>query len=72
MPRFGPIKRDDLIRYLHRLGFEGTYSGGRHQYMVRGTLRVGIPNPHQGDVGGELLARILRRAGINREEWERL
>lgn len=72
MPHFGPVKRDDLIRYLHRLSFEGPFSGGRHQYMVRGTLRVSIPNPHQGDIGRELLARILRQAGISREEWERL
>jgi len=37
MPRFGPVKRQDLIRYLRELGFEGPYVGGRHQYMVKGT-----------------------------------
>lgn len=70
MPPFGPIGREDLMRSLRRLGFEGPISGGRHQYMVRATQRVGIPNPHGGVVGRELLARLLRQAGIQRGEWE--
>ncbi len=72
MPRFGPIKRKDLIHCLKRLGFEGPYSGGKHQFMIKGNTTLRIPNPHQSDIGKELLARILRQAGINREEWERL
>ena len=72
MPSFGPIKRRDLLRCLRELGFEGPYSGGRHQFMVRGDLRLYVPNPHQGDIGRSLLARILRQAGIDREEWEQL
>jgi hypothetical protein len=31
MPSFGPIKRGDLIRYLRKAGFDGPYSGGKHQ-----------------------------------------
>jgi predicted RNA binding protein YcfA (HicA-like mRNA interferase family) len=31
---------------------------------------VTIPNPHQGDIGVGLLTRILRQAGVSREEWE--
>jgi hypothetical protein len=38
MPRFGPIKRQDLIRALRQLGFEGPYSGTRHQFMIKGTV----------------------------------
>jgi predicted RNA binding protein YcfA (HicA-like mRNA interferase family) len=72
MPVFGPFKRRDLIRFLTMLGFEGSLSGGKHQFMVRGTLRLRIPNPHVGDVGRSLLARILRQAGISVEDWERL
>ena len=72
MPRFGPIKRGDLIRWLRQVGFEGPYSGGKHQFMVRGDITIWIPNPHQGDIGRELLARILRQAHINRDEWEKL
>ena len=72
MPPFGPIKRVDLIRSFKQLGFEGPYSGGRHQFMVRNDVTVRLPNPHQGDVGRDLLARIWRQAGIDKATWEQL
>ena len=72
MPRLGPIRRRDLIRYLKRLGFEGPYSGGKHQFMVKDDATVRLPNPHQSDIGEEFLARILRQARIDREQWEAL
>jgi predicted RNA binding protein YcfA (HicA-like mRNA interferase family) len=72
MPPFRPLKRKKLIRYLKQLGFDGPYSGKRHQFMVRGDTKLIIPNPHQGDIGKNLLAEILRQAGISKEEWEKL
>ena len=72
MPPFGPIRRRDLIRYLRQLGFEGPYSGGKHQFMAKSDVTVRLPNPHQGDIGQELLARILRQAKIDRGIWETL
>ncbi len=72
MPPFGPIKRKDLIRALRSLGFEGPYSGGRHQYMVKGELKLYIPNPHGSEIGRALLGRILKQANINRSEWEQI
>ena len=72
MPTFGPVKRADLIRYLRQVGFDGPYSGGKHQYMIQGGITITLPNPHQGDIGREFLARILRQAGISRDEWEKL
>ena len=50
MPPFGPINRRELIPYFEELGFEGPYTGGKHQYMVKGKLKVAMPNPHQGDI----------------------
>lgn len=72
MPRLGPIKRRDLITYLRELDFEGPYSGGKHQFMIRDDITLRLPNPHQSDIGKELLARILRQARIDRDEWEKL
>jgi predicted RNA binding protein YcfA (HicA-like mRNA interferase family) len=72
MPVFGPISRKDLVRYLRKMGFDGPYSGGKHQFMLKGDVTLIIPNPHKGDIGRELLARILRQAGISRKEWEQL
>jgi len=40
--------------------------------MVRGDITIWIPNPHQGDIGRELLARMLRQAHISRDEWGKL
>jgi len=40
--------------------------------MVRENITIRIPNPHQGDIGRDLLTRILRQAGISSEEWEHL
>ena len=72
MPRVGPVKRHDLIRYLRRLGFAGPYLGGSHAYMTRASLSLRVPNPHQGDISANLPSRLLRQADIPRDEWERL
>jgi predicted RNA binding protein YcfA (HicA-like mRNA interferase family) len=72
MPAFGPVSRRELVAALRRLGFQGPYSGGRHQFMQRGNVSVTLPNPHQADIGRELLARILRQAGVAREDWQRV
>ena len=72
MPAFGSIKRKDLIRTLKDAGFEGPYLGGKHEFMVKGNLRLTLPNPHQGEISKDLLSRILKQAGISRDEWEKL
>jgi len=72
MPRVGPIKRRELIRCLRQLGFDGPYTGGRHEYMRKEGPPLILPNPHQGDISTGLLTRILRQAGISREQWEQL
>jgi len=65
-----PLSRPELIRRLKSISFQGPYSGGRHEFMLRGIRRIILLNPHRGDIGSDLLARILRQAGITREEWE--
>jgi len=72
VPRLAPVRRDELIKYLRALGFEGPYSGRRHQFMIKGEVRLRIPNPHQTDIGRELLSRILRQGKIGRDTWEKL
>jgi predicted RNA binding protein YcfA (HicA-like mRNA interferase family) len=72
MPPVGPIKRKDLIACLQRLGFGPVVAGGNHQYMKGRGRKLRIPNPHNEDIGRGLLVRILRQAGVEREEWESL
>lgn len=65
-----PVSRRDLIQRLRSLGAVGPFQGKRHQYMVRGTDTIIIPNPHHGEeIGVDLLSKILRDGGISREEW---
>jgi hypothetical protein len=40
--------------------------------MRKGMQTIRVPNPHRGDISAGLLARILRDAGIDRAEWEKL
>jgi predicted RNA binding protein YcfA (HicA-like mRNA interferase family) len=70
MPPLRPISRRDLIRALRAAGFDGPYTGGRHAFMIQGAITLAIPNPHHSEIGRELLARILRQAGLSRKEWE--
>nr|VFJ54311.1 MAG: HicA toxin of toxin-antitoxin [Candidatus Kentron sp. FW] len=72
MPPFGPISRRKLIRTLRLAGFDGPYMGSKHPFMVREDITITLPNPHREDIGRELLARILRQAGISRKEWEEI
>lgn len=46
MPAWRPVSRRELIATLRRLGFQGLYSGGKHEFMVRGCKRrtIGLPD----------------------------
>jgi hypothetical protein len=56
-----------MIRKFRRLGFEGPVSGGKHAFMMRGALKVRIPNQDIEDVS--LLREILRQASVTEDEW---
>ncbi|MEI6513766.1 MAG: type II toxin-antitoxin system HicA family toxin [bacterium] len=69
MPKLGPIDWRELVERLHKRGFEGPLYGGKHPYMIKGGLVLTIPNPHRTQISPDLLCRILRQAGISRDEW---
>ena len=64
-----PVNWRELVRKLKRLGFRGPFVGGKHPYLIKGNLVLTIPNPHKGDIGVPLLVRILKQAGISKDEW---
>ena len=70
MPRLVPVARRELVYRLQNLGFEGPYSGGSHEFMLRDSRRLILPNPHRNNISVDLLARLLRQANVTREEWE--
>lgn len=67
-----PLKRKEFIKKLRKYGFTGPYSGGRHQFMIKGSLKLRIPNPHQKDISVSLLKEILKQADISIDEWDSL
>ena len=69
MPKLPPVSRRRFVQRFQELGFQGPYAGGKHPQMKRGTLTVVIPNEHVGDIGPGFLQRLLKQAGISREEW---
>lgn len=71
MGKLAPVSQRVLIQRLKFLGFEGPFAGGKHLLMVRGSVRLTIPNCHGLDMGADLLSRILRQADVTREDWEK-
>ncbi len=69
MNRLRPLSWNEFVKRLRKFGFEGPYQGGKHPYMVKGDLVLTIPNPHKGEIGIDLLIRILKQANITRKEW---
>ena len=64
------ISRRDLIKKFKSLDFEGPLTGGKHQFMTKGNLKVRIPNPHQSDISVGLVKQILRQANISDAGWD--
>ena len=76
MSRWTPVKRSEFVRRVRKLGFEGPYSGTRHQFLVSGNHRLTVPSNAEFSV--PQLRLLLREVGamigrnVNREEWEDL
>ena len=67
--KLSPVSWTELVKRLRKLGFDGPYRGGKHPYMIKDDLILTIPNPHRKEISIDLLSRILKQAGITREEW---
>ncbi len=68
-PSLRSVSPKELIAKLRILGFGGPYAGGKHLFMTKDDLQLTIPNPHRSDISVALLARLLKQAGISKEEW---
>jgi predicted RNA binding protein YcfA (HicA-like mRNA interferase family) len=64
-----PVSWPEFVRRLKDFGFEGPFQGGRHPYMIKDSLVLTLPNPHRTEISVDLLVRILRQAGISRDEY---
>ena len=70
MPK--PIKHRELVRRFKQLGWDGPFQRGKHPFLVKGSRRLTIPNPHDGEIDWSLMKRILKQAAVSTEEWEKL
>lgn len=76
MSRWCPCKRKEFIRRLRSFGFDGPYSGTKHQFMVYQNYRLAIPSNSEYSVPQlkmmlkEIEGIIKRRIEIN--EWMNL
>jgi len=74
--RWTPCKRGDFIRKLRQLGFDGPFTGTRHQFMVWSQKRLAIPSnseysvPQLRTMIREVEAVIQRE--VDSEEWNNL
>jgi predicted RNA binding protein YcfA (HicA-like mRNA interferase family) len=66
---YTPVTWTNMVKRLRQLGFDGPFQGGKHPYMIKSTLVLTIPNPHNKDVSIALLSRILKQAQVSKQEW---
>ena len=76
MSHWRPCKHRDFVRRLRKLGFDGPYSGSRHQFMVYKHYRLAIPSNAEYSV--PQLRMLLREVEnliereITLDEWDKL
>ena len=76
MSQWQPCKRKVFIRRLRQLGFDGPYSGTRHQFMVYRNHRMSIPSDLEYSV--PKIRMMLNEAesiidrSISSDEWNGL
>jgi len=76
MSRWLPCKRREFIKRLRKGGFDGPYSGARHQFMVYEEQRLAIPSNKEYSVPQlrMLLDEVVEITGrpITADEWHKL
>ena len=70
MPRLPTVRPRQVIRALERAGFEIDHQTGSHVAMWRANdgFRVVVPW-HSRDLGRGLTLRIIKSAGLTRDEF---
>ncbi|PIU83885.1 MAG: hypothetical protein COS68_01570 [Elusimicrobia bacterium CG06_land_8_20_14_3_00_38_11] len=76
MSRWLPCRRRDFIRKLIKLGFNGPYSGTRHQFLIYKEHRLSIPSNSEYSVPQlkMMLNEVKEIVGrqISLDEWSDL
>jgi len=73
MPRLPAVRPRQLITVLEKIGFEIDHQTGSHVVLRRpGDGARAVVPWHNRDLGRGLTLRILKSAGLSREEFEEL
>ena len=76
MSRLTPCKRRDFVRRLRSLGFDGPFSGTRHQFIIYDQHRLAIPsNPEYSVPQLRMMLReieVIIGRKISSAEWNQL
>ena len=71
-----PCKRKDFIKKLKNIGFDGPFSGSKHQFMIYFNHRLAIPTNEEYSVQQlKMMAKEIQEIidrDISNEEWETL
>ncbi len=76
MSQWRPCKRRFFVRKLRKLGFDGPYSGAKHQFMVYDNHRLTIPSNDEYSVPQLRMmlheVEAILEQDIVMEHWNRL
>ena len=76
MSQWAPCKRREFIRRMREIGFDGPFSGTRHQFMVYEQHRLAIPSNDEYSVPRlrMMMQEVEEIVGhkITSDEWNRL
>ena len=76
MSPWQPCKRRDFIRRLRKIGFDGPFSGTKHQFMIYEQHRLAIPSNIQYSI--PQLRMMIQEVeeiighGLTSDEWNNL
>jgi hypothetical protein len=76
MSQWTPCKRNEFVRKLQRLGFDGPYSGSKHQFLTYQDHRLTVPSNAEYSV--PQLKMTLRETAdiigreISADEWNNI
>jgi predicted RNA binding protein YcfA (HicA-like mRNA interferase family) len=71
MSRLPMISGDDFVRAIRKIGYEWDHTEGSHMILLHPSGRR-LSVPRHRELGRGILGKLIRRAGLTREEFLRL
>ena len=76
MSQWHPCKRRLFIKRLRKIGFEGPYTGTRHQFLVYGDHRLNVPSNEEYSIPQLKMmikeVELIIERQLTADEWGKL